>query len=425
MKKIIKSLIILSVLVSFAFSQQLIDGVAAIVGEKIILVSEVQQLSFELAQAQNINLVTNQAKYEEFYSKSLRELINMHIIQLKAEIDSVYVKDRDVNMTVDQQIEQYIQQLGSKENLETYFNRPVSKIRESLYERVKSSMIVQKMRASKFQDISVTRPEIVEFYKEKKDSLPQIPETVDISHILIIPKPSENLRKETKTKLLQIREDILNNVISFSDAAKKYSQDPGSADNGGNFGFTPKGTFVKEFEKVAFSLKKGEVSDIVETEFGLHIIRLEEKRGENINVSHILLTIEAGEKDNDLVINKLSTIKDSIENNGDFSDFALRYSDDTDVKENKGNLGEYPLASLQIESFIDIVNNLSEGEISDPFKSKYGYHILKLNHRKPAETIKLETHYNVLENMVINQKRQDAWNKWLEELYSTFYVDIK
>jgi len=138
-----------------------------------------------------------------------------------------------------------------------------------------------------------------------------------------------------------------------------------------------------------------------------------------------LLKVEAGEEDNKNSINMLSTIKDSIINGGDFGKFALKNSDDTDVKDNKGHLGEFPINTLQIESFKDIVKDLSGGEISKPFQSEYGYHILKLNSRKPAENIKLDTHYNVLENMVTNQKRQVAWNEWLNDLYSKFYVDIK
>jgi len=425
MKKTIKIFTIITILTSIVFSQQLVDGIAAIVGEKTILSSEVQQLTFELAQNRGINLATDQSQYETLYNKSLRELINMDIIQLQAEIDSVYAKERDVNTTVDNQIEQYITQLGSKEKVESYFNMPLKKIKENLYERVESSMIVQKMQANKFQDISVTRPEVIQYYNEHKDSIPQIPERVDISHILIIPKPSKSHNTETRKKLLQIKEDILNNKISFSDAAKKYSQDPGSANQGGNLGFVSKGTFVKEFERAAFSLKEGEISDIVETEFGLHIIKLIEKRGENINVSHILLKVEAGKEDNRNTVNMLSTIKDSIISSGDFDKFALNYSDDTDVKDNKGHLGEFPINTLQIESFQDIVKDLSEGEISKPFQSEYGYHILKLNSRKPAENIRLDTHYNVLENMVTNQKRQIAWNEWLNDLYSKFYVDIK
>jgi len=425
MKKTIKIFTIITILTSIVFSQQLVDGIAAIVGEKTILSSEVQQLTFELAQNRGINLATDQSQYETLYNKSLRELINMDIIQLQAEIDSVYAKERDVNTTVDNQIEQYITQLGSKEKVESHFNMPLKKIKENLYERVESSMIVQKMQANKFQDISVTRPEVIQYYNEHKDSIPQIPERVDISHILIIPKPSKSHNTETRKKLLQIKKDILNNKISFSDAAKKNSQDPGSANQGGNLGFVSKGTFVKDFERAAFSLKEGEISDIVETEFGLHIIKLIEKRGENINVSHILLKVEAGKEDNRNTVNMLSTIKDSIISSGDFDKFALKYSDDTDAKDNKGHLGEFPINTLQIESFQDIVKDLSEGEISKPFQSEYGYHILKLNSRKPAENIRLDTHYNVLENMVTNQKRQIAWNEWLNDLYSKFYVDIK
>ncbi|MEA1985929.1 MAG: peptidylprolyl isomerase [Candidatus Marinimicrobia bacterium] len=425
MKQISKITIALLIFLSFAISQQLVDGIAAIVGEKTILNSEVQQMTYQLAQQQEINLANNQSQYEKIYNQALREIINMHIVELQAEVDSVYVKERDVNMTVQQQIDQYIAQIGSEEKLVEYFQMPLEKIKSTLFDRVESQMVVQKMQQNKFQDISVTRPEVVQYYYANKDSLPQIPERVDISHILIKPKPSKVNSEKTRSRLLEIRNQILNDSISFADAARKYSEDPGSAQNGGTFGFVPKGTFVKAFEKTAFALEKDEVSDIVETEFGLHIIKLIEKRGENINVAHILLSIKAGEADNQSTINKLSTLKDSLGQGADFASIAIKHSEDTDVEINQGHLGEFPIETFQIESFKTIVKDMSVDEVSDPFQSEYGFHIIKLNNRKPIETIKLNTHYGILQNMLTNEKRVTAWDEWLNSLYSEFYVDIK
>jgi len=406
--------------------QQLVDGIAAIVGQEIILYSDVQQLTIEMLRSSNINPSSlTENDFMSMQNKALRELINMEIILLQAEEDSIVVRERDIQISLEQQLQQYMDIFGSEEQIEQAFNQPIRKIRDFLYDRVKSSLIIQQIQNERFGNISVSRPEVVSFYQENKDSIPDIPERVDISHILMIPEPSEEKKSEQREKLKALRERILSGELSFAIAARDFSADRLSAENGGELGFSPKGTFVPSFEKTAFSLDEGEISEIVETQFGLHLIKLVERRGELINPAHILFEITMDESDNAQTIHKLSTIRDSILSGGDFEDFALRYSDDPDVVTNKGHLGEFPVNTLQIEEFKAAVDTLEEGEISEPFQTSFGFHILKLNHRKPAEKITLETHYNVVENMAASQKKQEAWNRWLDSLYEKFYVEIK
>ncbi|HAE88153.1 TPA: hypothetical protein DCG86_09050 [Candidatus Marinimicrobia bacterium] len=407
-------------------AQQLVDGIAAIVGQEIILYSDVQQLTIEMLRSSGIN--PSSMKEDVFMSMqndALRELINMEIILLQAEEDSIVVRERDIQTALDHQLQQYLDFFGSEEQIEQVFNQPMRKIREFLYNRVKSSLIVQQIQNERFGNMSVSRPEVVSFYQENKDSIPDIPERVDISHILMIPEPSEDKKSQQREKLNALREQILSGKISFDAAARDFSADRTSAEKGGELGFSPKGTFVPAFEKTAFSLKEGEISDIVETQFGLHLIKLVERRGELINPAHILFEIKMDETDNARTIHMLSTIRDSILAGGNFEDFALRYSDDPDVRINKGHLGEFPVNTLQIEEFKTVVDTLEEGQISEPFQTSFGFHLLKLNKRKPAEKITLETHYNVVENMALLQKKQNAWNHWLDSLYEKFFVEIK
>jgi peptidyl-prolyl cis-trans isomerase SurA len=407
-------------------AQQLVDGIAAIVGQEIILYSDVQQLTVEMLRSSGINPSSmTENDFMSMQNEALRELINMEIILLQAEEDSIVVRERDIQTSLDQQLQQYMDVFGSEEQIEQAFNQPMRKIREFLYDRVKSSLIVQQIQNERFGNISVSRPEVISFYQENQDSIPEIPERVDISHILIIPKPSENKKSQKREELKALRERIVSGEISFAAAAREFSADRPSAENGGELGFSPKGTFVPDFEKTAFSLEEGEVSDIVETQFGLHLIKLVERRGEFINPAHILFEIKKDEADNARTIHMLSTIRDSILAGGDFEDFALRYSEDPDVVTNKGHLGEFPVNTLQIEEFKSVVDTLEEGKISEPFQTSFGFHILKLNGRKPSEEITLETHYNVIENMAAAQKKQEAWNRWLDSLYEKFYVEIK
>jgi len=407
-------------------AQQLVDGIAAIVGQEIILYSDVQQLTVEMLRSSGINPSSmTENDFMTMQNEALRELINMEIILLQAEEDSIFVRERDIQTSLDQQLQQYMDVFGSEEQIEQAFNQPMRKIREFLYDRVKSSLIVQQIQNERFGNISVSRPEVISFYQENQDSIPEIPERVDISHILIIPKPSENKKSQQREALKALRERIVSGEISFAAAAREFSADRPSAKNGGELGFSPKGTFVPGFEKTAFSLEEGEVSDIVETQFGLHLIKLVERRGELINPAHILFEIKKDEADNTRTIHMLSTIRDSILAGGGFEAFALRYSEDPDVLTNKGHLGEFPVNTLQIEEFKSVVDTLEEGKISEPFQTSFGFHILKLNSRKPAEEITLETHYNVVENMAASRKKQEAWNRWLDSLYEKFYVEIK
>ncbi|MDZ7796445.1 MAG: peptidylprolyl isomerase [Candidatus Marinimicrobia bacterium] len=277
----------LKYLISFIFiitgsilpGQQLVDGIAAIVGENIILYSEMNQYAFELAQENGIDPSKNPGVFESLQKQALKDMVNAKILLLQAETDSIEVNERNIQNTLEQQIQQYVQMAGSEEMLEMYFDTPMKKIRELLYERIKSSMISEQLRNEKFEKISITRPEVVEYYRENQDSIPDLPERVDIHHILMTEKPSKVSKEQSYELAMDVRNDIISNKIRFEKAAREYSKDPGSAADGGDLGFVPKGTFVPEFEKAAFELEPDEISMPVETQFGYHLIKVVENAG--------------------------------------------------------------------------------------------------------------------------------------------------
>jgi peptidyl-prolyl cis-trans isomerase SurA len=427
MSKFSKLLIASILLVGALFlpAQQLVDGIAAIVGENIILYSEMNQYAFEIAQQNGIDVYNNPEAFNTIQQDALRDLVNSKIIILQAEADSVEINERNVEMTTDQQVQQYIEMAGSEEMLEMYFDTPLKKIREMLYERVKSSMISQQLQSEKFSKIKISRPEVIDFFSTNKDSLPDLPERIDVDHILITEKPSPESKQNTLKMINKVRDEIIAGTLSFEDAAFEYSQDPGSAEDGGDLGFVPKGTFVTEFEKAAFALKPGEISEPIETQFGYHVIQMIETRGELIHARHILFSIQTTESDNQYVINLLSTLRDSILESGDFEHFARKYSEDPDVKMNGGHLGEFAIETLQIPEFGEVSETLEENEISEPFISPYGFHILRLNKHIGAEKISLKDHYPILENMALNQKQSAFWENWMDSLYGKYYVEIK
>ncbi|MBW6457646.1 MAG: peptidylprolyl isomerase [FCB group bacterium] len=405
--------------------QQLVDGIAAIVGEDIILYSEMNQYAFEMAQQSGIDIYRNPQAFMSLQSRALRDMVNSKIILLQAEADSIEISERNVENSVNRQIAQYVQMTGSESMLEMYFDAPMKKIRELLYERIKSSMIAQQLQEEKFSKIKISRPEVIAFFENYRDSIPELPERIDVHHILITEKPSPESRRQALEYAEGVRRKILNGSISFEEAAREYSQDPGSAEDGGDLGFVSKGTFVTEFEQAAFGLEPGVLSSPVETQFGYHLIEVIERRGELIHTRHILIPIRSTDEDKAYVINMLSTIRDSLLSGGDFEYFARKYSEDPDVKVNGGYLGEFALETLQIPEFGDAAMRLLPGEISEPFLTQYGFHILRLNKYLAVENISLEKHYPILENMALNEKQVLFWEDWMEKLYATYYVEIK
>jgi peptidyl-prolyl cis-trans isomerase SurA len=421
-----KKVFILFLYSQLLFSQQLIDGIAAVVGEDIILYSDVQQLTIEISQQQQIDLRYNQAAFEQIQKKALRELINSKVLILQAEVDSVEVRERDIQQALDEQLNQYLQYFnGSEKELESAMGLPMRTIREKLHERIKGMLIQQQIQSEKFQKLKITRPEVISFYKEKRDSIPPIPEKVDISHILLLPKPSTAKSDSIANFLLDLKNKIESGEIVFADAATQYSKDPGSASAGGDLGFVPKGTFVKEYEKAAFQLAPQEISQPVQTQFGLHLIQLLEKRGESIHTRHILIPVETDENDELEIINNLSTLAKSLKTKAEFDSVAALISEDPEAKSNGGHLGEFALETLQIPAFQQVIANMKEGEISEPFPSDFGYHIIRLNKRIPSEIISLENNYTLIENMALNEKQYLFWENWLQSLYEKYYVEIR
>ncbi|HDR05832.1 MAG TPA: parvulin peptidyl-prolyl isomerase, partial [Candidatus Marinimicrobia bacterium] len=380
------------------FPQQLIDGIAAVVGEEIILYSDVQQLALEISRQEQIDLRHNQAAFMQLQQKALRELINSKVLILQAEIDSVEVRDRDIEQALNEQIKQYLSYFnGSEKELEAAMGLPMRVIKEKLYERIKAMLIQQQIQSEKFLKLKITRPEVIAFYNEKKDSIPPLPEKVDISHILLLPKPSDAKSDSVKNFLKNLKENIVSGKIDFADAARQFSQDPGSASAGGDLGFVSKGTFVREYEQQAFHLNPGEISEPIQTQFGLHLIQLLEIRGESIHTRHILIPVEADENDEKVLVHKLSTLAKSIKTKDEFDSLAYLYSEDPEAKNNRGNLGEFALETLQIPEFQQVIKQLNPGEISKPFRSDFGFHIIRLNKRISSDIISLDNSYALLE----------------------------
>ena len=425
MNKLIFSIIIMLLIgAGSVSSQEVIDGIVAIVGEDIILKSELLQTAQGFALQMGVNPRTDTDEFMRIKENVLQNMINEKIMLIKAEEDTITVDDQQVEAALEERIQALIQQAGSAERVESYFGAPIRKIKRDYREDVREYLIVQRVQQSKLVEVQVTRREVETFYEMMKDSLPEIRPMVKLRHILISVTPGETANAEAMEQMQDIV-DRLNRGESFESLARNYSEDPGTASRGGNLGFVERGTLYQAFEEAAFVLEPGELSDIVQTPVGLHLIQGVEKRGEQVNVRHILIRMEVSDLDYDAVYRRLNIIRERIIAGESFDDMASEFSEDRSTKENGGDLGWLPVGELQIEAFNSVVDSLEVGEISLPFETQYGYHIVMVEDRSESREYSMEEDWNRIMEMALNTKRQRVLAEWIDDVKKGVFVDIK
>ncbi len=287
----------------------------------------------------------------------------------------------------------------------------------------------QMVQSEKFGKIEATRREVRNFFESYEDSLGMIPEKFTLAHIFLNPKANTRLKKAA-FELAQSLLDSIKKGADFAELAKIYSKDPGSAAEGGDLGFVKRGVFFPEFESVAFALKPGELSKIVESPVGYHIIELLERRGESIHTRHILIKPKIDDAADLSTIEKLTEIRDSIVSGANsFKYFANKYSDDKQTSTFGGELGTFEAGQLD-KTLLDQVYKLKEGEIGFPKrlevdKANYGYHIVKLVKRTPEHRPGLETDYDEIKQLTELKKKQDLYKEWMAELKEKIFWETK
>lgn len=423
-KYIFVHVLMIFIITNTVIGQQFADGIAAIIGKEIVLRSEVDQMIRSYALQNKINLANNPKVLKELQARVFDQLIEQKVLLAKAVEDTITVDDKDIDQRVEQHIKYMIDQVGSEEKLEEAFDNPIKKIRRDLRKETADRLKVDMLRRSKFVNVKVSRREVENFYATYKDSIGEIKETVEISHILKQIKPSEESKLEAKEKLSEILE-MVKNGEDFEALAKKYSQDPGSGSRGGDLGFTKRGDFVKEFEEAAFALNEGDVSDIVETQFGFHIIKLIEKRGEKIRTRHILIQVQPTIDDAKKAASELEIIRSQILEGASFEEMALAHSDDENAYKDKGKLGLFEATDLKIPEFKNEIAKLKIGEISMPFKTQYGYHIVLLNNRNEKRKLSLEDDWERISEMALNIKVDKEYKKWIAILKKDIPIEIR
>lgn len=419
-----KKIIFIFSLLTIINAQQTLDRVIAVVGNEIILQSELSLQAAYVAAQRNID-----PNSEDLKQTILQRMIEEKLLYAQAELDTIQVSDQDVETQLENQLNFFISQYGSQDRLEQAYGMGIDKIKRELRDEVRKSLMSQMVQQKEFGQVEVTRREVREFFEENEDSLGTIPERFELKHIFINPQKSDRL-KEKAREFTEALLDSIKNGADFAKLAIENSDDPGSAKQGGDLGFVKRGVFFPEFEAAAFQLEEDEISDIVETPVGFHIIQMLERRGESIKTRHILVKIKSDEESDYAAIELLNEIRDSLINGyKSFEYFARKYSDDDETAKDGGNLGTFEVSQLD-EKLKERVYELKEGEISYPKRldldnRSYGYHIIKLVQRTPEHRPVFEEDFDEIKRLAIYDKRQKLYSKWIEELKEKIYWDVK
>ena len=408
---------------SYLSAQQeiLLDRVASVVENKIVLMSDVVLAANAVAAQQQINPNTNPLAYQKILESSRESMIEQLLIIEMAEQDSVEILDKDVDKALNQQIDNIISQTGSKELAEEALGKKISDFKRSYRDDMRGKLLAEKYTSSLTTSINVSRGDVIDFFNTYKDSIPSFPTLYKTHHILLEIKPSEESNKKSFKEAMDIRNKIING-LSFDEAAKLYSADPGSKDQGGNLGYVPRGTFVKEFDRVVFTIEKNVLTEPIKTKYGHHLIEVLERTGEKVLARHILIRTKTTDFDKKNTYDAISNIKNNINSFDDFYQAAADFSDDKTSNTNGGFLGMIDLEYYQVPELKKEISNIEIQTISNPIETDFGYHLIWVDEIKEGGIPSLESNWLDLEEMALNKKKSDWYQSWIEKIKSQFYI---
>jgi len=417
-------ILIFCLLFGVSSAQQVLDRIVAVVGNEIILESELKlQMSMYLNQA-GVE-VKNAEEQSHLERELLDQMINSKLLLLAAQKDTtIEVTSKEVETAVEDQLKKLKSEV-SPEAFEAQLKvegLTESGLRKKYREQIKDQMVTDRLISSKLSKVSVSTKEVKDFYETYKDSIPDQSEAIKLSHILMEIKPSQATLDSLKKKAEMVLE-LVKKGEDFTQLASLYSDDP-SGKEGGDLGFFKRGDMIPKFEEAVFALNPGEVSDVVETEFGYHIIKVEERKDDRVHARHILILVRSSPADTSKVFALADSLYQKLLGGADFGEMAKQFSSDEESKKLGGELGWYPVASMTPE-FKEGVKSLKISEITPPLKSQFGIHILKVLDRKEQRKITLEDDWDTIKDMVRRKKTNELVAKWSEKLRQETYVDIR
>lgn len=406
--------------------RQVIDRIVAVVGEEVILASELaNQMQMNVLQSGKQPRNTEEA--EKLRDQTLDGMISDRLFLVSAKKDTtINVRPEDVDRALDDHINGMRQNFDTDEEFAAALAQEgltVRELRKRFRSDVENQLIKQRYIQKKLYGVSVSRHEVEEFYQEFKDSIPIQPEAVKISHILLPFKVSASVEDSVKALAEELRLRVLGGT-DFASLAEQYSSF-GAGVNGGDLGFIARNDVVPEFSRAAFNLQPGDISGVIKTQFGYHIIKCEDQKGERLKLRHILLGVIPSAEDSARTMHLADSLITEIRNGGDFKEFAKVFSSDDDTRALGGELGWFSTDRLPSEFASAMANWTTPEEIRGPVKSQFGVHIIKLLEYRPAKEYTLEEDYDELKELARQDKTGKMVDEWIEDLKEKTYIDYR
>jgi peptidyl-prolyl cis-trans isomerase SurA len=418
----------------FSFAQvQNIDKTIAVVGKYIILRSELER-ELKSLRTENIE-ITDSVRCSMF-----EEMLYQKLLLAQADKDSVKVKDEQVDNELDRRMNIYLQQFGSEEKFESFYGKSVKQYKEELRDDIRDLLVAQQMQNKIIENVKVSPADIRAYFNAiPEDSLPNVNTELEICQLVKKPEVSEEAKKVARQKIEEYRQEVLQDRKSMTVMATLYTEDPGSAKTGGRYDGIGRGMFMPQFEAVAFRLKPGEISEVFETPYGYHFIKLIARRGELVDLQHLLITPKISNEDVVRSKIKLDSIYNEIsEGKISFCEAVAKYSDDKETKNNCGIMvnNQQGTNRFEIEELGQIDQNLvftldkmKIGDISKPLPNltpdgKQSFRIIYLKNRTEPHKINLKDDYQRLQNMTQSNKQRSTVDTWINRRLKNVYVRL-
>ncbi len=432
MKKVSLGILLLFMVSSTVVAQEVLDKIIAVVGEEILLKSELEE-NVALAESQSGVLPENAE------CLILNQLLSQKLLVNQAKLDSILVLDEEVEGQMNARFEQILVMMNNdpKQFLD-YYGMTITEAREKFRSDMKDQLLAQRMQQSVVSDITITPAEVIEFFnKIPKDSLPYFNAEVEVGEIVFYPKPNEEERKKAKDRALELRTMIVEQGANFSELAKSSSHDPSSGRLGGDLGWQKRGQFVPEFEATAYTLEKGEISEVVETEYGYHIIQLLERLGNRIHTRHILIQPRITQDDMDKAKEKLSEVRslilsDSISFSRAVKDYSSEkvqsYFNDGLMMNPATGTTFFETSELDVDVYFTI-DTMSLGSVSEPIeyvseRREAAFRLVKLVSITEPHKASVKEDYSKIKTAAIEEKKALYTIDWVEEKIANTYIKI-
>ena len=410
-----------------ASKKKKLDGIAAVIGDQIVLESDVER-DFLLSKEQGLQ-VANRCEF-------LNDILLEKMLVDRAKHDTlISVTQDEITRMLNGQVDDFKQRAGGEENVLKFFGfRTMAELKNEMKYIVEDNIFSRRKREMLVSGLDATPEEVRVFFEKNNAELPDVKEEITLSHIMIYPEVSEENEQKIIDELNEIKKEVEEGA-SFATKAILYSEDPGSANNGGQYLKVSRGKMVKEFDAVAFNLEEGEISEPFKTEFGYHIIKLDKRRGQELDLRHILISLKPTEEEMKKSLEKLDSVRILInEDKMTFKDASVRFSDDKFTKYNEGNLinsqsgdDRFEKINLPVNEFSAILS-LNEGDISEAFVDDYQgkkvVRLLRLNKIYPEHKINYEDDYYRIKQFTTRYKEQDVLVDWVKKQIPDAFIKI-